>query len=100
MEKGVLSMRLNFFRLKTRRHEFEDEHQPNTKIRLRGESGDRPHLAAPTGPAATSLKEPDTQWPSWLSSETTRVSDRALQTGQTSPVEHEESDEPTSLPAA
>jgi hypothetical protein len=93
-------MRLNFFRIKTRRHEFEDEHQPNENSRLRGESGDRPHVVAPTSPAATSLEEPDTQWPSWLSSQTTRVSDRALQADQTSPVEQEESDEPTSSPAA
>jgi hypothetical protein len=93
-------MRLNFFRIKTRRHQFEDEHQPKTKTRLRGESGDRPHVVAPTRPAATTLREPDTQWPSWLSSQTTRVSDRALQAGQTLPVEQEESDEPTSLPAA
>jgi hypothetical protein len=103
-------MRLNFFRLRTRRHELEGEHQPKAKSGSGGESGDRPHGVAPR-PGVTTLREPDTQWPSWLSSQTTRVSDRALQAGQTLPVEQEESeeseesdeeesDEPASLPAA
>ena len=96
-------MRINFFRLRTRRHELEDDHQPKAKSGSGGESGDRPHVVAPR-PGVTTLREPDTQWPSWLSSQTTRVSDRALQAGQTLPVEQEEeqeeSDEPASLPAA
>ena len=92
-------MHLHLFRHKTRRHEFEDEHQTNAKSRSGSDSGDRPHVVAPTDLAATSLREPDTEWP-WRSSQTTRVSDWAFQVGQPLPVQHDESDEPSSLPAA
>jgi hypothetical protein len=99
-------MSLHLFRHKSRRHEFEDEHQPNAKGRLGSESGDRPHVVAPTDLAAPSLREPDTDWPWWLSSPETegtpssRVWDWAAPEGQPLPVQHAESGEPTSLPAA
>jgi hypothetical protein len=94
-------MNLNFFQRRSR-SDFEIEHRPNGKGRLGGESGDRPGVVAPPGVAATRMREPDGLWPWWLSSPTTssRVSDWAAKVGQPLPVQPDESDEPTSLPAA
>jgi hypothetical protein len=69
-----------------RKREFEEEHQPDRKRGASGASGDVRDVTAPTGLGATRLTEPDAERPWWV--------------GRPLPADHDESDEPTSLPAA
>jgi hypothetical protein len=76
-----------------RRRKFDDERQPNRKRREGRESGDRPDVVGFTGAAAARTNEPDSEWPWWLSLPTREV-------GRPLSAQDDESDEPTSLPAA
>jgi hypothetical protein len=102
MEKGVPSMNLHI----RRKRKFDDERQPNRKRREGRESGDRPDVVGSTGAAAMRTNEPDSEWPWWLSLPTTegdpasRVSDGPWEVGRPLPAQDDESDQPTSLPAA
>jgi hypothetical protein len=69
-----------------RKRGFEDEHQPDRKRGVAGASGDVREVIAPTGLGATRLTEPVPERPWWI--------------GRPLPGDHDESDEPTFLPAA
>jgi hypothetical protein len=96
-------MHLDLFQHETRRREFEDDHRPNGEHPEASEVDEQPRLVAPAGAAATALREPDSEWPWWLSSPATdgdpssRVS---ADSDRPSRVKRDESDEPTSPTAA
>ena len=99
-------MYLRRFRLKTHRHEFVDRLQPNEEAARERNSGHERHIVAPTGPPATGMRETETEWPWWLSSQTTgaaapsRGSDGESDIARRWSLQQDETDEPTSLPAA
>jgi hypothetical protein len=94
----------HLFRLKTRRPEHDEAHQPKRTRLESGESRERADPVASTGVAAAPPRDTESEWPWWLSSPTEDASnpgpDDAEDIGRRWSLEYDESDEPTSLPAA
>ena len=105
MERGVTSMYLRRFLLRTQRREFVDMFQPNEEPLESGNSGHERHISQ-TGAPAAGIREIESEWPWWLSSPTTgaaapsRGSDGESDIARRWSLQQDETDEPTSLPAA
>lgn len=98
-------MHLHLFKHTTRRRKFENEHQPNNRPERTSFGRHRPDVA-PTSATATPLSEAESEWPWWLSSPTTEAapsdpgSDAEADVGRRWSLRQDDSDEPTSPPAA
>jgi hypothetical protein len=66
-------MHLRLFRHKTQRREFDDRHQPGERRLEGGNSENQRCAVAPTGAAAARSRETESEWPWWLSSQTTKA---------------------------
>src|SRR5262245_43177616 len=108
MERGVPSMHLRLLRHKAPQHEVEDGHQPNRKRLESGTSEHQRRVVAPMAAATARSREAEagSEWPWWLSLPATgagatgRGSDDDADLGRRWSLQQDESDDPTSLPAA
>jgi hypothetical protein len=97
-------MHLRLLRHKTGQHDLEEEHEATGTCLDSSVSGHERRVVVPTGAAIARLREAEPEWPWWLSSPATDVaeggSNGEADVGRRWSLQQDETDEPTSLPAA